>query len=186
MARAKGTTEFERNPDKFLKAAHEAAKAGHWRNQIARACGISHETFSDYMQNFPDFLEAVESGEQEYQQRIEKALDKSAEGHQITKTKKVERYVYTKDKDGKIVGEPAVVVSRVETVVEDVPPNPKSMELVLINKTKNYKSAKQDFTGFLANAEGNFSDEQVKALAEALHIKLEDASAPEERTTKGS
>lgn len=151
----------------FPERAERLAEKGYIDKEIAHKLGISEETFYNYMKEYPEFFKAVKRGKEKPDLEVERALLKSAKGHEYEKV--------TEEFDS----ESKLIRRRVELM--HVEPNVKANIFWLTNrKGDEWKNRKEhEISGKIEVVEG-LAEMTVDELKEQLARLENDSRADKE------
>src|SRR5574344_3130852 len=145
MAKSKVKAETETTkhaggrPSKYDAVFHpllveSLARNGLINPQIAERMGIATSTLSKWMNDYPEFSDALKRGREEPDEKVESSLLKRATGYRY---QEVTKEVKVKEGD-----EPELTVTKV--VTKELPPDPTSMIFWLKNRRPDRWRDKQD------------------------------------------
>ncbi len=154
----KFTSDYD--PERHDSWGWSLAKDGKTRAEIAEAMGVSVRTIQRWEKEHQSFKEAVDTGREEADSKVEKCLYKRALGYDSVEEEKI---VET-DKDGNI--KPV----RIRSVKKHIPPDTMAIMYWLNNRSRKTGkwSQKQEveISGTLHEADlSKLSDEELSALA---------------------
>jgi len=125
---------FKNNREYYIQRVIEEASKGLTRTQIAHNLGIAVSTLFDWINDYPEFHEALKKGEELAISKVENALFKRAVGYEYDEIK---QYI-TIDKKGN-------KVKKVEKITKHVPPDVGAIIFYLKNRAPDRWKDKQDF-----------------------------------------
>lgn len=90
---------YENNVQPFLKDIELMALDGYSLVQMAKALGVSHNSFYKFTKQHPELQSAIEEGYIKVEKQLEAAMIKAAKGYFYTEEKTVEKF----DADGNLL-----------------------------------------------------------------------------------